>query len=668
MSAAFETARDFAAHGLPVFPTHTVDVDGRCTCRKAACKHPGKHPRTPNGVKDATADERQLLHWNDRWPEANWAVACDRVAVIDVDPKHGGDPREVIAGHELGDRPGVWSGRAPSGPLEGERGAHIYCAGGVPGGNTRIPGVEIRGTGLYVMLPGSRHVSGVAYEWTNGRRPWNAKLEPIPMALAPLAAGRGEREIPAAGERIPHGARHNHLKDFAVRLARARVTDEETMLAHIRTEFEARCEPNPPPEPGALEALAKWAVNTRIADRERTRPKYQFDGLRPYESVESVGVSQESCSTDSDSPLKGKGSPSSPSPTQTPTFESESVESVAEFALPLDEFLTRRSEMPPALVGDEDEALLPHAGLAILFAKGGRGKTTLAIELGLHAASGVDWLGFPTPRPLRVLFIENEGAREMFRRKLAHRHGRWQHEITGGVFVHTLDWGAFSLADPGKANALRKFVENNAIDLVVGDPLDSLGLEGVGSPEETRRFMGAMTAVGLFRDVAFVLLHHPSKAEVKDELDEISGAWGGRPDTMLKLERLDGNRARLSFPKVRWSRRGTRPALILAFEPESETFERVAEEQPRGERDLLAEIVGLLAKGEWRTVKEIAAKDGEGGIGANVDAVKRVMEANPDRFVMRTGDDALKLGRKSPKAEIWQLADDTPDQTELDWQ
>ena len=304
--------------------------------------------------------------------------------------------------------------------------------------------------------------------------------------------------------------------------------------------------------------------------------------------------------------------------------------------------------------------------MAILFAKGGRGKTTLAIELGLHAASGVDWLGFPTPRPLRVLFIENEGAREMFRRKLAHRHGRWPHEITGGVFVHTFDWGAFSLTDPGKANAMRKFVENNAIDLVIGDPLDSLGLEGVGSPEETRRFMAAMTAVGLFRDVAFVLLHHPSKAEVKDELDEISGAWGGRPDTMLKLDRLDGNRARLSFPKVRWSRRGTRPALILAFEPESETFERVAEEQPRGERDLLAEITGLLADGEWRTRKEIAASDG--GVGANVDAIKRVIEANPDRFAMRTGDDALRLGRKSPKAEIWQLADDTPDQTELDWE
>ena len=28
MSAAFETARDAAARGLPVFPTHSIAVDG----------------------------------------------------------------------------------------------------------------------------------------------------------------------------------------------------------------------------------------------------------------------------------------------------------------------------------------------------------------------------------------------------------------------------------------------------------------------------------------------------------------------------------------------------------------------------------------------------------------------------------------------------------------
>ena len=278
MSAAFENARDAAAHGLRVFPLHSV-IDGVCTCRKANCNQPGKHPRTARGLKDAAGDERTLLAWNDRWPDANWALLCGDVAVVDMDPKHGADPRELVDEHQLADRPGVWTGRATSGPLEGERGAHAYCAGGVATGNAPVAGVHVRGTGSYVVLPGSRHVSGVAYEWVNGARPWTVALEPVPVALAPQAsAGGGEHRAPL--DRIPHGGRHEHLKGFAIRLARADVTDAATLLAHIKVEFEERCEPDPPPEPGSLEEIAKWAADSRIAERERRSNESRFGRYR----------------------------------------------------------------------------------------------------------------------------------------------------------------------------------------------------------------------------------------------------------------------------------------------------------------------------------------------------------------------------------------------------
>ena len=84
MSAAFETAREFAEHGYPVFPTN------------------GKRPLTPHGFKDATTDERQLLHWHDRSPDADWALACgDLVSIVDIDSKAGADPREIIDQYEL---------------------------------------------------------------------------------------------------------------------------------------------------------------------------------------------------------------------------------------------------------------------------------------------------------------------------------------------------------------------------------------------------------------------------------------------------------------------------------------------------------------------------------------------------------------------------------------
>jgi hypothetical protein len=116
--------------------------------------------------------------------------------------------------------------------------------------------------------------------------------------------------------------------------------------------------------------------------------------------------------------------------------------------------------------------------------------------------------------------------------------------------------------------------------------------------------------------------HHPRKETSQDELDEAAGAWGGKPDTMLRLEKLDGNRGRLSFPKIRWSRLGTRKALILGFDPETESFSVVAEEED-DECDYAAEIEDLLSDGTWRITKEIAAPKKDGGIGANVDTIKR---------------------------------------------
>jgi hypothetical protein len=329
------------------------------------------------------------------------------------------------------------------------------------------------------------------------------------------------------------------------------------------------------------------------------------------------------------------------------------------FALPLDQFIAEVSDTPASLLGEEEEPLLPAAGLALMFGRGGKGKTTLMVEAALHMAAGVDWLGIRVPRPIRVLFIENEGPREPFRRKLDRRVVSFGHAIPddGAIFIYTKSWGAFTLGDIAARRALRDFIEAERIDLVIGDPLSTLGMVGSGAPDETRAFVALMVEVGLNRDVAFWLLHHPRKEKAGDEIDQASGDWGGKPDLMLQLDTLEGNRARLSFPKHRWSRSGRRRALVLAFDPETEAFSVVAEEVD--ERDLAAEIEELLRDGKWRTVSEIAARRDKGGIGAGRSTVKDLLEADPLKFMSRTGAEAKAAGR-SPTAVIWQLL-------EVDW-
>jgi hypothetical protein len=316
------------------------------------------------------------------------------------------------------------------------------------------------------------------------------------------------------------------------------------------------------------------------------------------------------------------------------------------FALPLDEFIAEKTDTPPALVGDEAEILLPAAGLLILFARGGKGKTTKTVDACYHYVSGIDYDGYPVSRPLRILFVENEGPREPFRRKLELKRKVWPHEIKGAIHVCTFNWGAITLKDSTHVQLLRDYIVAHEIDLVVGDPLDSLGLDGVGSPEDTREFMRLLGETGLFRDVAWWLLAHARKEGAQDELDEISGAWGGRPDTMLMLSKQAGNRARLSFPKIRWSRRASRPALILEFDPDTESFSVVGEEAAE-ERDYLAEVDAFLDEHVWKTAKEIAT-----GISANVDRVRNLLEANADLFVSRTGSEAKEVGRH-PSATVY---------------
>src|SRR4051812_45892559 len=45
----------YARRGWYVHPVHSIK-GGNCTCGNPKCKSPGKHPRTPHGVKDATRD------------------------------------------------------------------------------------------------------------------------------------------------------------------------------------------------------------------------------------------------------------------------------------------------------------------------------------------------------------------------------------------------------------------------------------------------------------------------------------------------------------------------------------------------------------------------------------------------------------------------------------
>jgi hypothetical protein len=400
-------------------------------------------------------------------------------------------------------------------------------------------------------------------------------------------------------------------------------------------------------------------------DAEQVRPS---DGLGASESVESVSGSQGETEdyglTDSaleesvcpeSVPLRVHGGGvedglGSPNP--------ESIPDSRPFALPISEFISLERPKAEPLVADVDgRAVVGRKSLVLLGALGGHGKTTFAVDLFLHLAAGVDYPPFTVPRPVSILMIENEGPEELFAEKLEARLATFPHELRARLDVCTIDWGGFSLASDPLREVLTREIAEKQYDLVFGDPLDSLGIAGVGSPEDTRAFLTLMKETGLNKTVAWWLNTHPRKEETKEALNEISGAWGGKPDSVLLLRMLADDRTQIRFPKLRWTKRGKRPTILLAFDPDTEAFTYIGEESEE-ERDYLAEIADLLADGRWRIVKEIAApKDkpkARRGIGANVDTIKTVLEEHPDVFESRTGEAAKEVGR-SAAAIVWQL-------------
>jgi putative DNA primase/helicase len=243
-----------------------------------------KAPLTRHGYKDATTDERTILSWWTRWPNANVGVAtgaASGVVVLDVDPRNGG----LESLQELMDR----HGPLPQTPIAetGGGGLHYYFAvRGSVRSRQLAPGLELKGDGGYIVAPPSLHPNGKPYRWLRGFSPKDLPLaEPPEWILAPLIPADGDRaapeavEAPASGhhghqdapEVVHEGQRHNFLVRLAGKLRAAGLGVEAIESALLR-ENARRCRP-PLPE-REVRAIA------RSFAKYPPRPNFRGDGAR----------------------------------------------------------------------------------------------------------------------------------------------------------------------------------------------------------------------------------------------------------------------------------------------------------------------------------------------------------------------------------------------------
>jgi hypothetical protein len=228
-STMLDAALDYAAHGVPVFPVWGV-ADGRCSCGHFPCgeenRNAGKHPLAslaPHGFKDATTDHAIITDWWTQHPNANIGSPTTWSSVLDVDPRHGGDVAlaELEQQHApLPDTPEVLTGG-------GGRHVKFKSVPGLASSSGRVgPGLDIKATGGYVLLPPSSHVSGGMYLDEVMHPLFETELAPMPAwlvasATAP-ATSSTNGNAPSAGENwaaLLNGAGQGQRHAMATRIA-----------------------------------------------------------------------------------------------------------------------------------------------------------------------------------------------------------------------------------------------------------------------------------------------------------------------------------------------------------------------------------------------------------------------------------------------------------------
>jgi putative DNA primase/helicase len=204
----FDLARLYVRAGLWVLPLHHPVRRGErmaCSCGKADCPSPAKHPvarLVPHGLKSATTEPETVEGW---FRDAPWNIAvatgiASGIVVLDIDPRHGGDESLAALERQHGPLPPTWRF------LTGGGGEHIlfrHPGGRVANSAGKVgPGIDVRGDGGYIVAPPSTHICSRAYAISVDHHPETTRLAVLPDWLKALLAPQAAA-VPGTATRKP---------------------------------------------------------------------------------------------------------------------------------------------------------------------------------------------------------------------------------------------------------------------------------------------------------------------------------------------------------------------------------------------------------------------------------------------------------------------------------
>ena len=183
----------YAEAGLAVVPLHGIK-DGHCTCGNPNCDQPGKHPRTDNGVWDATSDPTLVGKMWKKWPKAKIGIALGGasklLALVTKDEAARQKLRQIIATKgELPRTVTIWDHGRRISLLRGD-GRHLH-------NGDLADGVRILGDGHLIVAPSNFESTGKR-RFATGLSPGAVEIAEAPQWLLDIGAQPGIETISSA--------------------------------------------------------------------------------------------------------------------------------------------------------------------------------------------------------------------------------------------------------------------------------------------------------------------------------------------------------------------------------------------------------------------------------------------------------------------------------------